>query len=150
MPRPRSSELPVPVVPATQPARRLVWGLLALATVSPLHLPSAPAAVGAVATGAGCRLGAPGSGPPCACDALSGLQRRLLGLRIPLNEASSGDLDALPGIGPARARAIVRERERGGPFHSVAELQRVPGLGAVSAERLAPHLSVAAEGDCVR
>jgi competence protein ComEA len=37
-------------------------------------------------------------------------------------------LDSLPGIGPARAAAIVQERERGGPYSSVDDLTRVPGV----------------------
>ena len=35
----------------------------------------------------------------------------------------------LPGIGPTLAAAIVDERERNGPFDSVDDLNRVPGIG---------------------
>jgi competence ComEA-like helix-hairpin-helix protein len=47
---------------------------------------------------------------------------------IDLNRASAALLERLPGIGPARAAAIVRERERG-EFASVADLERVSGIG---------------------
>ena len=46
-----------------------------------------------------------------------------------LNQASAGDLEMLPGIGPATATAIVAERERNGPFLGVDDLERVPGIG---------------------
>jgi competence protein ComEA len=38
-------------------------------------------------------------------------------------------LEALPGIGPSIAQAIVEWREANGPFASVDELEDVPGIG---------------------
>jgi DNA uptake protein ComE-like DNA-binding protein len=35
----------------------------------------------------------------------------------------------LPGVGRTRAEAIVVDRIRNGPFHCLAELQRVDGFG---------------------
>jgi len=61
------------------------------------------------------------------------------GGRLPavnLNTASFSELDALPGIGPARAAAILQEREARGPFASVDELARVSGLGPAAIARL--------------
>jgi competence ComEA-like helix-hairpin-helix protein len=49
--------------------------------------------------------------------------------RIAINRASAGDLEALPGIGPALARRIVEEREKSGPFRSPRDLLRVKGIG---------------------
>ena len=46
-----------------------------------------------------------------------------------LNSATSEVLEALPGIGPARARAIVAYREANGPFASLDGLLNVPGVG---------------------
>lgn len=48
---------------------------------------------------------------------------------VDLNEATSSDLEALPGIGPATAAAIVEYRTQTGPFGSVEELLDVPGIG---------------------
>ncbi len=48
---------------------------------------------------------------------------------VDVNRASITELDALPGIGPATASAIVTERERNGPFLDVDDLLRVPGIG---------------------
>jgi competence protein ComEA len=47
-----------------------------------------------------------------------------------LNEAAAGDLEALPGIGPGLAQAIVEYRESHGPFQRVEDLLLVPGIGA--------------------
>ncbi|MCB0966374.1 MAG: ComEA family DNA-binding protein [Ilumatobacter sp.] len=48
---------------------------------------------------------------------------------VDLNAAGVDELDALPGVGPATAQAIVDDRERNGPFVSVDDLERVPGIG---------------------
>lgn len=48
---------------------------------------------------------------------------------IDLNDATAEQLDTLPGIGPATAAAIVRNREEIGPFATVDDLERVPGIG---------------------
>jgi competence ComEA-like helix-hairpin-helix protein len=59
-----------------------------------------------------------------------------------LNSASVSELDGLPGIGPARAAAILQEREARGPFKSVEELSRVPGLGPSAVARLRDRVTV--------
>lgn len=48
---------------------------------------------------------------------------------IDVNVATAAELEALPGVGPATAAAIVTERERNGPFRDVDDLDRVPGIG---------------------
>jgi competence protein ComEA len=48
---------------------------------------------------------------------------------IDLNQATSEQLDSLPGVGPATAAAIVSYREKHGPFRSVNGLLDVPGIG---------------------
>jgi competence protein ComEA len=49
--------------------------------------------------------------------------------KIDLNTASEAQLDTLPGIGPATASKIVSDRTENGPFRSVDDLLRVPGIG---------------------
>jgi competence ComEA-like helix-hairpin-helix protein len=61
---------------------------------------------------------------------------------LSLNSASASELDALPGIGPARAAAILQERQERGPFTSVEDLSRVPGLGPSAIARLRDRVSV--------
>lgn len=64
------------------------------------------------------------------------------GERIDPNTASVEDLRRLPGVGPARAAAIVEERLRGGAFRSAPDLVRVPGIGDATARRIGPYLSI--------
>lgn len=79
-----------------------------------------------------------GKGPP-----LRGPARLLFGLRLDPNHADARALEVLPGIGPARAAAIVAERERA-PFREVGELRRVVGIGPVTLRKIAPWLAVRA------
>jgi competence protein ComEA len=48
---------------------------------------------------------------------------------IDINRASVAELQALPGIGPTRAEAIVLHRVRHGPFSDVDGLLLVDGIG---------------------
>jgi competence protein ComEA len=48
---------------------------------------------------------------------------------VNLNTATAAELEALPGIGPALAGAIVAERETRGRFESVEDLKQVRGIG---------------------
>lgn len=49
--------------------------------------------------------------------------------RVNINTASATELDTLPGIGPVLAERIVKHRRRHGPFASVAGLEAVEGIG---------------------
>lgn len=55
---------------------------------------------------------------------------------LDLNSATASDLDALPGIGPSTAAAIVRQRETVGRFTSVESLLDVPGIGPSKLEAI--------------
>jgi len=48
---------------------------------------------------------------------------------VNVNRATAADLVDLPGVGPATSTAIITERQRNGPFLSVDDLERVPGIG---------------------
>ena len=74
-----------------------------------------------------------------------GSGRSPIGGRYPpvnVNTATLSELDALPGIGPSRAAAILQEREARGPFAAVEELSRVPGLGPAAIARLRDRVVV--------
>lgn len=49
--------------------------------------------------------------------------------RIHLNRATAAELDDLPGIGPVIAERIVAHRTEHGPFRAVEDLLDVPGIG---------------------
>ena len=77
-------------------------------------------------------LALPGPAPqPGPCPDPSGAAGLLCGRLLDLNAASPEALEALPGVGPARARALVEAR----PFASLAEVERVPGIGPVTSVR---------------
>ena len=58
------------------------------------------------------------------------------------NTASAIDLRRLPGIGPSRAAAIIKEREAAGPFRDLQDLARVPGIGPATLAALEPSLTL--------
>jgi competence protein ComEA len=49
--------------------------------------------------------------------------------RLDLNRATAAELESLPGIGPVLAQRIVDSREAEGPFAAVGDLRRVSGIG---------------------
>jgi competence protein ComEA len=55
---------------------------------------------------------------------------------VDINRASAAELDALPGIGPSTAQAIVEHRDANGPFASVDDLQDVRGIGPAKLEAI--------------
>ncbi|OUN89206.1 ComEA family DNA-binding protein [[Collinsella] massiliensis] len=52
-----------------------------------------------------------------------------VGALVNINTASLEELDALPGVGPSTAQAIIDDREQNGPFVSIEDLMRVSGIG---------------------
>lgn len=64
------------------------------------------------------------------------------GERLDPNFADETELRRLPGIGPAKASAIVRDRRENGPFGSLEDMERVAGLGEKTVSRLAPYLAL--------
>ncbi|GJM17863.1 MAG: hypothetical protein DHS20C14_00760 [Phycisphaeraceae bacterium] len=63
-----------------------------------------------------------------------------LALRIRVNAAPVAELELLPGIGPVLAQRIADDRARRGGFRSLDDLQRVPGIGEKKAEALTPYV----------
>lgn len=55
---------------------------------------------------------------------------------VSLSGATAAELDALPGIGPVTAQRIVDYRTAHGGFRSVEELDSVPGIGPARVEQL--------------
>lgn len=61
---------------------------------------------------------------------------------IDLNTASVEQLQELPGIGPGTAKAIVRFREKSGPFQRVEDLLAIRGITKKRLEKLRPYVTV--------
>ena len=62
--------------------------------------------------------------------------------RVDINWAEPWLLEALPGIGPRLAEAIVRYRQENGPFLYPHQIQQVPGIGAGTYERIKDLITV--------
>ena len=62
--------------------------------------------------------------------------------KININTASVAELDKLPGVGAAKAAAIVKYREEHGKFKSTAELKNVTGIGDKMFEKLSAEIEV--------
>jgi competence protein ComEA len=60
-------------------------------------------------------------------------------MRVDINSASAAELALLPGLGPQLAQRIVDDREARGPYPSLNDLDRVPGIGQSIVERVKPH-----------
>ena len=61
--------------------------------------------------------------------------------RLDLRTATPEELERLPGIGPARARSIVRLRDKR-RLHTVRDLRRIHGIGPKTIRRLRPLVFV--------
>jgi len=59
-----------------------------------------------------------------------------------LNTASQEELERLPGVGPARARAILELREQVRRFNRVEDILRVRGIGRATFRDLRPILTL--------
>ena len=63
-------------------------------------------------------------------------------LRLDINVATLDQLMTLPGIGPARATAVVEWRKVNGAFKSVDQLVSVKGIGQKTLERIRSYICV--------
>ena len=61
---------------------------------------------------------------------------------VNLNTATVDELDALPGVGPSTAQAIVSDREEHGRFERIEDLMRVSGIGEKKFEKLRSAICV--------
>lgn len=86
------------------------------------------------------RVGSTSSGAVSARAATG--HKELPSSKVNVNTASSEQLESLPGVGPATARAIIEYRKRNGGFHSVDELIEVRGIGPKKLEQIRPYVIV--------
>jgi len=62
--------------------------------------------------------------------------------RININTATVPELDKLDGIGPKKAATIIEFRKIHGPFRTIEDIQKVPGIGEKLFERNRDRLCV--------
>lgn len=62
--------------------------------------------------------------------------------KVNINVATSEELQALPGIGPSKAVAIISFREENGHFKSTEALLEVTGIGEKSLDKLKEKITV--------
>lgn len=85
-------------------------------------------------------LGESTSGKSSSAKAGSGRNSSMM-QRVRINSASAGELQQLPGIGPALAQRIVETRNSG-RFTSADDLLRVPGIGKAKLVKLRNYVEV--------
>ena len=78
--------------------------------------------------------GSPATGPATTSPKPSG--------PVDLNTATAEELDALPGVGPVTAAAIVAWRQTNGTFTEVDQLSEADGIGPARLEKLRPLVRV--------
>ncbi|TRZ64996.1 MAG: ComEA family DNA-binding protein [Rhodocyclaceae bacterium] len=61
---------------------------------------------------------------------------------VNINTATQAELEKLQGIGPAKAKAIVEDRKKNGPFKTTDDLKRVKGIGDKNFEALKSEITV--------
>ena len=62
--------------------------------------------------------------------------------RLDINEMSTAQLEAIPGIGEMLAKRIVAYRDDNGPFHTLEEVMNVEGIGEKKLDQIASLVKV--------
>jgi competence protein ComEA len=99
--------------------------------------PGQPAALGSAVT-----PGSPPASKPSSPAPPPGPGKPKAGGSVDLNTATVEQLDALPGVGPVTAAAIVAWRQANGKFTSVDQLADVEGIGPARLDKLRPLVRV--------
>lgn len=62
--------------------------------------------------------------------------------QVSLNSGAQADFETLPGIGSAKASAIITYRTEHGSFSSIEEIKNVKGIGEAIYEKIKPYLTL--------
>ncbi|MBR3120202.1 helix-hairpin-helix domain-containing protein [Oceanobacillus profundus] len=62
--------------------------------------------------------------------------------KIKVNMATQEEIEQLPGIGPAKAQAIIQHREEHGLFNSIEDLLNVSGIGQKTLENMQDTIQI--------
>ena len=94
------------------------------------------------AGGAGGVAGAGGAGGAGGVAGAGGAANSAVPQLININLASVVELEQLPGVGPATAKAIFAYREKNGAFLKVEDLLKVRGIGPAKLSEILPRARV--------
>lgn len=61
---------------------------------------------------------------------------------VNINKASENELQTLPGIGPAKALAIIEYRETNSGFKTIEDIKKISGIGEKTFEKLESLITV--------
>lgn len=61
---------------------------------------------------------------------------------VNVNTASAAELEKVPGIGPVTAASVVAHRTAKGPFAKAEDLLQVKGIGPKTLEKIRPHITL--------
>ena len=92
--------------------------------------------------GAGGAGGVAGAGGAGGVAGAGGAANSAVPQLININLASVVELEQLPGVGPATAKAIVAYREKNGAFLKVEDLLKVRGIGPAKLSEILPRARV--------
>jgi competence protein ComEA len=68
-------------------------------------------------------------------------------LKIDINSAGWQQIALLPGLGPAKAKAIVEHRDAHGRFGSIEDLGAVPGIGEKTVAEIRQYVEIGGADD---
>ena len=64
------------------------------------------------------------------------------GEKVSINQAGKAELEKLPGIGPVLAERIIEYRQSNGLFQDIADIQKVAGIGEAKFKQIASKLKL--------
>lgn len=147
--RPRGN--PVTLLPAPTPGMLTVYVSGAVATPGVYNLPEGSRVEAAILAAGGFSPSAETAGINQAALLVDGQQINVPGNintgqinlgRVNINTATAVEMDALPGIGPTTAQAIIDYRLQHGPFQFIQDIQNVPGISPATFDKIKDYITV--------
>ena len=83
-----------------------------------------------------------GAPKPLSNSRSRGAKKTIVSGPVNINTATLAQLDTLPGVGPAIAARIISYREKNGPFKTIEDLRKVPGMGASKFAQLQNQIKI--------